>query len=189
MICSRVGWSLSFDNINERFEYVRWGSNWQTLDKNVTTVANRVKTSQQHAGIQAVYTIYNCTRLCELKEYADSKGLWLNWQHVWGDQLDPHQHNSAIKKLAIEELKRFRDNFTLNEGEKVWVQNQFEQFQNKQGTKTKEFLEFTKDIKKNGILIKKDNLKNYGQNWLQFYDRRIRLCANNRVNTVCKCNS
>jgi organic radical activating enzyme len=143
---SRVGWSMSFDNIQERFEYVRWGSNWQTLDKNVTTVANRVKTSEQHAGIQAVYTIYNCTRLCELKEYADSKGLWLQWQHVWGDQLDPHQHNSAIKKLAVNELKRFRDNFTLNEGEKVWVQNQLEQFQNTQGTKTKEFLEFTKDI-------------------------------------------
>ena len=25
---SRVGWSMSFDNVYDRFEYVRWGSSW-----------------------------------------------------------------------------------------------------------------------------------------------------------------
>ena len=63
---SRVGWSMSFDNVYDRFEYVRWGSSWERFDKNVKTVVDRVKNSGQHCGIQAVYTIYNCTRLCEL---------------------------------------------------------------------------------------------------------------------------
>ena len=72
---SKVGWSMSFDNIQDRFEYVRWGSSWQQLDKNVTKVSERMQNSQQHGGIQAVYTIYNCTRLCELKQYANDKKI------------------------------------------------------------------------------------------------------------------
>ena len=56
---------MSFDNIGKRFEYVRWGSTWEQLDKNVTTVANKINNSQQHGGIHAVYNIYNCTQLCE----------------------------------------------------------------------------------------------------------------------------
>ena len=142
---SRVGWSMSFDNIQDRFEYVRWGSNWTQLDKNVSKVSERMKTSQQHGGINAVYTIYNCTRLCELKEYAESKGLYLTWQHVWGDQLDPHQHNSSIKELAIAEMKRYQK-FNLSDSEATWSQNQLEQLQNKDGSQSEQFKKFTNDI-------------------------------------------
>ena len=143
---SRVGWSMSFDNIGDRFEYVRWGSSWQQLDKNVTTVSERIKNSQQHGGIQAVYTIYNCTRLCELKQYAEDKNITITWQHVWGDQLDPHQHNRAIKELALAELKRYKDNFDLRPAEADWVENQLLQFESRDDNQSKQFLEFTKDL-------------------------------------------
>lgn len=143
---SRVGWSMSFDNVGDRFEYVRWGSSWQQLDKNVTTVSERIKNSQQHGGIQAVYTIYNCTRLCELKQYAEDKNITITWQHVWGDQLDPHKHNSAIKELAVAELKRYRDNFDLRPAEADWAEQQLLQFENRHDDQSKELLEFTEDI-------------------------------------------
>ena len=143
---SRVGWSMSFDNVGDRFEYVRWGSSWQQLDKNVTTVSERIKNSQQHGGIQAVYTIYNCTRLCELKQYAKDKNITITWQHVWGDQLDPHQHNREIKELAVAELKRYRDNFDLRPAEADWAEQQLLQFENRHDDQSKELLEFTKDI-------------------------------------------
>lgn len=143
---SRVGWSMSFDNIGDRFEYVRWGSSWQQLDKNVTTVSERMHSSQQHGGIQAVYTIYNCTRLCELKQYAEDKNITITWQHVWGDQLDPHKHNGAIKELALAELKRYRDNFDLGPAEADWAKQQLLQFENRDDNQSKELLQFTEDI-------------------------------------------
>jgi len=142
---SRVGWSMSFDNVEDRFEYVRWGSSWERCNKNVTTVAERIKHSQQYGGINSVYTIYNCTKLCELKEYALSKGLYLTWQHVWGDQLDPHQHSTAVRELAIEEIKRYQ-NYELSDSEKMWAQNQLMLLENKDGNKDEEFKKFTNDI-------------------------------------------
>jgi radical SAM protein with 4Fe4S-binding SPASM domain len=38
---NRVGWSMSFDNIGDRFEYVRHGGNWTLLQENLKT--NRVR--------------------------------------------------------------------------------------------------------------------------------------------------
>ena len=125
---------------------VRWGSSWQQLDKNVTTVSQRMQNSQQHGGIQAVYTIYNCTRLCELKKYAEDKNITITWQHVHGDQLDPHKHNSAIKELAVAEIKRYRDNFDLRPAEADWAEQQLLQFGNRDDNQSKELLQFTEDI-------------------------------------------
>jgi len=108
---SRVGWSMSFDNIGERFEYVRWGSSWSRLDKNVTAACDKIRTSNHHGGVQAVYNIYNCTRLCDLKEYANKQGVNVTWQVVYGDQLDPTQHNENVRLLAIKEIHQFKRRF------------------------------------------------------------------------------
>jgi MoaA/NifB/PqqE/SkfB family radical SAM enzyme len=108
---SRVGWSMSFDNIGDRFEYVRWGSSWNQLDTNVTKVSDHLRVSKHYGGIQSVYNIYNCTRLIELKEYAISKGIQITWQVVYGDQLDPTQHNESVRKLAIDEIEKYKLKF------------------------------------------------------------------------------
>jgi len=142
----RVGWSMSFDNIGTRFEYVRWGSTWEQLNKNVTTVANRINSSDQHGGIHSVYNIYNCTRLCELKQYALDKGITILWQHIWGDQLDPTKHNSRIRQLALEEIQKFRRTFTPDESDTVFLDNTAEQLQKGTINQSKEFLEFTNKV-------------------------------------------
>ena len=138
---------MSFDNVYDRFEYVRWGSSWERFDKNVKTVVDRVKNSGQHCGIQAVYTIYNCTRLCELKEYAmKNNNLNICWQHVWGDQIDPQQHNEKVRKLAIEELIRYRDNFPLRPIEIDFVKQQLDKLQNDVSDVKEDFTKFTDDV-------------------------------------------
>ena len=142
----RVGWSMSFDNIGKRFEYVRWGSTWEQLNKNVTTVANRINNSQQHGGIHSVYNIYNCTRLCELKQYALDKGITILWQYVWGDYLDPTLHNAKVRELAIEEIQKFRSTFTPDGSDKIFLDNTEEQLQKGTTEQSKEFLKFTDDI-------------------------------------------
>ena len=142
----RVGWSMSFDNIGKRFEYVRWGSTWEQLNKNVTTVATKINNSQQHGGIHSVYNIYNCTRLCELKQYALDKGITILWQHVCGDHLDPIFHNAKVRELAIEEIQKFRSTFTPTNSDKIFLDNTEEQLQKGTTEQSKEFLEFTDDI-------------------------------------------
>ena len=142
----RVGWSMSFDNIGKRFEYVRWGSTWEQLNKNVTTVASRINNSQQHGGIHSVYNIYNCTRLCELKQYALDKGISILWQRVWGKHLDPTLHNAKVRELAIKEIQKFRRTFTPDESDTSFLDNTEEQLQKGTTEQSKEFLEFTDDI-------------------------------------------
>ncbi len=142
----RVGWSMSFDNIGKRFEYVRWGSTWEQLNKNVTTVANKINNSQQHGGIHSVYNIYNCTRLCELKQYALDKGITILWQYVWGDYLDPTLHNAKVRGLAIEEIQKFRSTFTPDGSDKIFLDNTEKQLQKGTTEQSKEFLKFTDDI-------------------------------------------
>ena len=142
----RVGWSMSFDNIGKRFEYVRWGSTWEQLNKNVTTVANRINNSQQHGGIHSVYNIYNCTRLCELKQYALDKGITILWQRVWGDYLDPTLHNAKVRELAIKEIQKFRRTFNPDESDTLFLDNTEEQLQEGTTNQSKQFLEFTDNI-------------------------------------------
>lgn len=117
----RVGWSMSFDNVGEHFEYVRWGSTWDQLDKNVTTVAKKINDSQHHGGIHSVYNLYNCTRLCELKNYAVAKDLTIMWQKVSGDHLDPSLHNDRIRSLALKEIQIYRESFEISELDKVFL--------------------------------------------------------------------
>ena len=141
-----VGWSMSFDNIDKRFEYVRWGSTWEQLNKNVTTVANKINNSQQHGGIHSVYNIYNCTRLCELKQYALDKSISILWQHVWGDHLDPTLHNAKLRELAIKEIQKFRRTFNPDESDTLFLDNTEEQLQKGTTNQSKQFLEFTDNI-------------------------------------------
>jgi MoaA/NifB/PqqE/SkfB family radical SAM enzyme len=109
---NRVGWSISFDNIGERFEYVRHGGQWSLLDHNVRHI-DRLRRSQQHyAGIHAVYNLYNCTRLCELRSYADRVGFDIHWQTLFQpDQLNPAMHAPWVRDLARQEIQRYRERF------------------------------------------------------------------------------
>lgn len=142
----RVGWSMSFDNIGKRFEYVRWGSTWEQINQNVTTVAHKINNSQHHGGIHAVYNIYNCTRLCELKQYALDKGVSILWQRINGDHLDPTIHNKKIKQLAMDELLKLKSNFALSESDLMFVHQQEQSLQTGIGDQTKQFIKHTNNI-------------------------------------------
>jgi MoaA/NifB/PqqE/SkfB family radical SAM enzyme len=105
---SQVGWSMSFDNVGPRFEYVRHGGNWDTLKKNLATVKNLMTTQGQWGGIHAVYNIYNATRICELRDFADEMGVTVLWQNLFQPEyLDPFLHGPEVAKPAAEEIERF----------------------------------------------------------------------------------
>jgi MoaA/NifB/PqqE/SkfB family radical SAM enzyme len=105
----RVGWSISFDNVGTRFEYVRYGARWNKLLHNLDLVQALMK--QGHwGGIHAVYNIYNATRLIEFTRFARNRGLSIQWQSLYQPEyLDPQNLGTDILYLAQQEVQKLLD--------------------------------------------------------------------------------
>jgi hypothetical protein len=104
----RVGWSMSFDNIDQRFEYVRHGGSWPVLQENLKTIQALMKSQGQWGGVHAVYSIYNATRLVEFRQFVTDAGATVLWQNLFQpEHLDPFLHGPAVAQLAAAEIERF----------------------------------------------------------------------------------
>lgn len=104
----RVGWSMSFDNTDQRFEYVRHGGSWALLKHNLAVVQDLKATQGHWGGIHAVYNIYNATRLCEIRQFAESTGTTVLWQNLFQpEHLDPFRLGPDVAALAIAEIDKF----------------------------------------------------------------------------------
>jgi MoaA/NifB/PqqE/SkfB family radical SAM enzyme len=99
----KVGWSLSFDNVGSRFEYVRHGVTWNKLLHNLDLIQALMK--QGHwGGIHAVYNVYNATRLVEFTQFARNRGLTIHWQSLYQPEyLDPQRLGSKFIHQAEQE--------------------------------------------------------------------------------------
>jgi MoaA/NifB/PqqE/SkfB family radical SAM enzyme len=118
---NRVGWSMSFDNVGDQFEYVRYGSSWETLQHNLAIVKDLIKNNGHWGGIHAVYNIYNATRLRELKEFARDTDTSILWQNLFQPRhLDPFTHGAGVAKLAADEIQYLYDNNLVTESEQVF---------------------------------------------------------------------
>ena len=126
-LCERkkVGWSMSFDNIGPRFEYVRHGGSWSLLQSNLA----RVQAQFDHGhwgGVHAVYNMYNATRLEEFVAWAKSQALETHWQSLYQPEcLDPLKHHPALRGLAQQQLDMVltRSDLTVSE-QRFFVQAQ-----------------------------------------------------------------
>jgi len=108
----RVGWSLSFDNLGEKFEYVRHGGSWSLLTENLQHIQPLRRSGQHWAGIHAVYNLYNCTNLVEFTEFARSQDITIHWQTLFQpDYLDPQHLGVKTVYLARQEIEQL---LTLN---------------------------------------------------------------------------
>jgi MoaA/NifB/PqqE/SkfB family radical SAM enzyme len=104
---SQVGWSLSFDNIDQRFEYVRYGGNWELVQRNLDTLTPLMKSKQHWGGIHAVYNLYNATRLVEFTEFARSRDLTIHWQSLYQPEcLDPTRLGNEVLSMARQEIEK-----------------------------------------------------------------------------------
>ena len=147
---SKVGWSMSFDNVGERFEYVRYGGSWELLQRNLKTVKNLMVTAGQWGGIHAVYNMYNATRLTELRQFAHEQGLTVLWQNLFGPVcLDPTKHNQAVAQLAAEEIEKFYATGLATDSERVFFDTLLQQYRantNITSAQTQEFAKHIHDI-------------------------------------------
>ena len=104
----QVGWSMSFDNIGQQFEYVRHGGSWSVLQENLKVIKDLMRTQGHWGGIHAVYNIYNATRLKEFRQFAEDSNITVLWQNLFQpEHLDPFLHGPAVAKLAAAEIEKF----------------------------------------------------------------------------------
>ena len=116
----RVGWSISFDNVGDRFEYVRYGGKWDLLLHNLDLIQNLIQHNGHWGGIHAVYNLYNATRLYEFKTFAQDRGLVIRWQNLGGPlELDPRNYGKEIATLAANEIQKIYDNFEIDTQEQA----------------------------------------------------------------------
>lgn len=108
-----VYWNLSFDNVGDRFEYVRQGANWDLFKSNVKTLLEDF--GKNHVTFHPVYHIWNALNLKEFYDFADEMGgLIVNWQlglpkvddAFPTDGFLTFGHNKQIIQLAVEEIDR-----------------------------------------------------------------------------------
>lgn len=101
----KVGWSLSFDNIGQRFEYVRHGASWSDLLRNIIKVQELMANRGHWGGIHAVYNVYNATRLKEFTEWARGQGLTIRWQSLYQPgYLDPMKLGPQMAQKCRDEI-------------------------------------------------------------------------------------
>lgn len=118
---NRVGWSISFDNIESRFEYVRHGAKWDLQLHNLDLVQDLMRNQGHWGGIHAVYNLYNSTRLVEFKQFASQRGLPIKWQNLSTPaQLDPRRYGKFVAKLAADEIHRMFELFPPNREESLF---------------------------------------------------------------------
>jgi len=115
----QVGWSMSFDNVGKRFEYVRHGGDWELLKHNLAAV-KELMTNQGHwGGIHAVYNIYSATRICELRQFAEETKTTVLWQNLFQpDYLDPFRHGPDVAAVAAKEIEEFYSTGQATEAER-----------------------------------------------------------------------
>jgi MoaA/NifB/PqqE/SkfB family radical SAM enzyme len=127
---SRVGWSISFDSIGDRFEYVRYGADWQVMLHNLTLVKDLMKNQGHWGGIQAVYNLYNATRLYEFKKFAQDLGLTIKWQNLsYPSALDPRQYGVEVAELCARETQRVLDDLNIDQEESSLFQSALNTYQ------------------------------------------------------------
>jgi MoaA/NifB/PqqE/SkfB family radical SAM enzyme len=118
---TNVGWRMSFDTIDQRFEYVRHGADWQLQLHNLDLIQELRQSHGHGGGIHAVYNLYNATRLVEFKQFAQDRAMTIKWQHLGGPKpLDPRQYGCEIAKLAADEIERMFEQFETDLEEKTY---------------------------------------------------------------------
>jgi hypothetical protein len=122
---------MSFDNTGQQLEYVRHGASWDTIRQNLNTIKHLMTTQGHWGGIHAVYNIYNATRICELREFAQETNTSVLWQNLFQPRyLDPFLHGPMVAAAATTEIEKFYSLNIATPAEKTFFDNARSMYQN-----------------------------------------------------------
>jgi MoaA/NifB/PqqE/SkfB family radical SAM enzyme len=67
---NKVVWDISFETIEHKFEYVRHGSNWELIVKNIRLLQHEIQNRPGHLiGITGQFSVYNALDLSNINQY------------------------------------------------------------------------------------------------------------------------
>jgi len=70
----KVNWHISIENVGDRFEYVRQGSQWKILLDNLKLLGKEVRNppeiNDHEIQFMSLFHLLNATKLCEFKDFA-----------------------------------------------------------------------------------------------------------------------
>ena len=163
---NKVGWSMSFDNVGDRFEYVRHGGEWELLKRNLATVKNLMTTQGHWGGIHAVYNIYNATRVCELREFAEEQGVSVLWQNLFQPEyLDPFLHDGRVAELAAAEIEKFYSLSIARDSDRNFFDQALQTYQGKIGSTSTITTKFQQHIVDNETRYHTDKAGQFVKLW------------------------
>lgn len=101
---SEVTWTISLENIKEKFEYVRQGGKWSIIEKNLETIVN---TPGHRFFFLSVFNILSAWDIEEYSEFARNLDTTIAWQTIKDQRnaLDPNNFNSTVIKKVVEKLE------------------------------------------------------------------------------------
>lgn len=104
---SRVVWDISFETVEEKFEYVRHGSSWDLMLKNINYLKQLTKNKPGHGvAVTSQYSIYNALDLYKIyKKFSEYDLPNMRWSELQQPEvlsvtsLPQHFINLAIEQL------------------------------------------------------------------------------------------
>jgi len=103
-----VTFNISVDAVGERYEYIRQGSSWSNVEKNIKAIAKKSKGTNVTLNLDTVRMCLNKDNLNEITDFANSIGI----QHkVDVDCVDPDIYspnaleNQTLKTKLVSTLK------------------------------------------------------------------------------------
>ncbi len=103
---TNVNWSVSFENIGEKFEYVRHGASWEIFHKNLNYIHT---TTGKTLVVFPIYGVYSAFNLVDLYDFIISSGMFglVQWQTMTSQNgLEMHSMPDNIKAAGLDELDR-----------------------------------------------------------------------------------
>jgi hypothetical protein len=77
-----------------------------------------------------VYNIYNATRICEFRQFAQDAGVTVLWQNLFQPEyLDPFLHGPKVAAAAAEEIHKFYLSGQATAAEQTFFDNSLSMYQ------------------------------------------------------------
>jgi len=98
-------WAVSMENIEEQFEYVRQGGNWDRMVYNLNLIKNG--NPKHKMNFLSVMNILSLSQLHEFIRFSNDIEIPIMWQYIQGndDVLHPENFSESVKSFLIEKIK------------------------------------------------------------------------------------
>jgi radical SAM protein with 4Fe4S-binding SPASM domain len=151
----KVNWCISIETVGDRFEYVRDGASWETLNNNIA-ILNKNRPNVSSIDLYPIYCLYSAFNLEEYFEWALSINAdSIRWQMLFHpNELSILNLNKDLKLEAITNIDKIVEKYSTNFDMQslLQIKNEISSFK-----KPKQILihAWNKDLEKNKLPNKK----------------------------------